>query len=155
MLHPPPISALSPPPPEALDPLHGQLVKFPSPTVTGATPADHSAQQQQEQQQEQQQHHYHQSVNPNRPTPQQQEHSIFSAKNCRPVDDDEDSAGPSSSHRTATLADIADLDIVLARLAERHFRDESVHELDTLATFIALVKNSANGRRPFIFHLMS
>ena len=151
MLHPSPISALSPPPPEALlDPQHGQPIKFPSPIVTGATPADHNVQQQQH-------HHHHQSINPNRRTPQQQQqdHSIYSAKNYRSIDDDEDSAGPSSSHRTATLADIADLDIVLARLAERHFRDESVHELDTLATFIALVKNSANGRRPFISHLMS
>lgn len=87
--------------------------------------------------------------------PQQHDHSIFSTKHYRPVDDDDDSAGPSSSHRTATLADIADLDIVLARLAERHFRDESVHELDTLATFLALVKNSANGKGPFISHLMS
>ena len=152
MLHPSPISALSPPPPEAfLDPQHGQPIKFPSPIVTGATPAEHNGQQQQQQQQ----HLHHQSINPNRPTPQQQDHSIFSAKNYRSVDDDEDSAGPSSSHRTATLADIADLDIVLARLAERHFRDESVHELDTLATFIALVKNSANGKRPFISDLMS
>jgi hypothetical protein len=147
MLHPSPISALSPPPPEALDPLHGQPIKFPSPTVTGATPADHRL----SQEQQQEHHHYHQSVNPNRPTPQQQDHSIFSAKNCRSVDDDEDSAGPSSSHRTATLADIADLDIVLARLAERHFRDESVHELDTLATFLALVKNSANGKASLHF----
>ncbi|KAF9651290.1 hypothetical protein BDM02DRAFT_3127045 [Thelephora ganbajun] len=140
ILHPSPISVLSPPPPEALlDPQHGQPMKFPSPTATGTTPANHSTQR----------HHHHQLINPNRPTPQQQDHSIFSAKHYRSVDDDEDSTGP-SSHRTATLADIADLDIVLARLAERHFRDESVHELDTLATFLALVKNSANGKYPFM-----
>lgn len=146
MLHPSPISALSPPPPEAiLDPQHGQPTKFPSPIVSGPTAADHSAQQQ------------HPLTNPNRPTPQQQfDPPIFSTKNpCRSVDDDGDSAGPSSSHRTATLADVADLDVVLARLAEQHFRDEPVHELETLATFIALVKNSANGGPPFIFNLMS
>jgi hypothetical protein len=94
------------------------------------------------------------NANPNRPTPQSQhDHSIFNPRHYRSADDDEDSAGP-SSHRTATLADIADLDIVLARLAERHFRDESAHELDTLATFLALVKNSANGKRRFISNLM-
>ena len=113
--------------------------------VTGATLADHSAQQQ----------HHHQLIGPSRPTSQQHDHSIFSVNHCHSLDDDEDPAGPSSSHRTATLADIADLDIVLARLAERHFRDESVHELDTLATFLALVKNSANGKRPFIPDLIS
>lgn len=138
VLYPSPISALGPPPPEALLDLQpGQPIKFPSPMVTGAIPADHNAQPQ-----------HHQLSNPNRPTLQQQDHSIFSVKNYRSVDDDEDSAGPSSSQRTATLADIADLDVVLARLAERHFRDESVHELDTLATFLALVKNSANGKHP-------
>ena len=143
MLHPSPISALSPPPPEALlDPQHSQPIKFPSPTTTVTAPADHNV-------------HHHRLVDPNRPMPQQQhDHSIFSTKHYRPADDDEDSAGPSSSHRTATLADIADLDIVLARIAERHFRDESVHELDTLATFLALVKNSANGKDPFISNLM-
>ena len=88
-------------------------------------------------------------MNPKRPTAQH-DHSIFSTRHCRSVDDEEDPAGLSSSHRTATLADIADLDIVLARIAERHFRDESVHELDTLATFLALVKNSANGESRFI-----
>ena len=98
---------------------------------------------------------HHQLMNPKRPTPQQQhDHSIFGITHCRSVDDDEDSAGISSSHRTATLADIADLDVVLARLAERHFRDESVHELDTLATFLALVKNSANGESRFISNLI-
>jgi len=135
---------LGPPPPEVLlDPQFGQPIKFPSPTVTGTTPVDNNTQQQR-----------HQLVNPNRRTPQQQQqqhdHSIFSTKNYRSVDDDEDFASPYSSQRTATLADIADLDIVLARLAERHFRDESVHELDTLATFLALVKNSANGKLSFI-----
>lgn len=80
---------------------------------------------------------------------------MYSVKHYRPADDDEDPAGLSSSHRTATLADIADLDIVLARIAERHFRDESVHELDTLATFLALAKNSANGKSPFISNLLS
>ena len=115
--------------------------------VTVAAMADNNTQQQ-----------HHQLVNPNRLTPQQQQqhdHSIFSTKNHRSVDDDEDLVGPSSSQRTATLADVADLDIVLARLAERHFRDGSVHELDTLATFLALVKNSANGKLSFIFSLMS
>jgi len=115
----------------------------------GAALADHSTQQQ---------YHHHQLINPNRPTPQQQQHhdhSMYSVKHYRPADDDEDPAGLSSSHRTATLADIADLDIVLARIAERHFRDESVHELDTLATFLALAKNSANGKSPFISNLLS
>ena len=144
MLHPSPISALSPPPPETLlDPQPGQPIKFHSPTTTVTTPADHNA--------------HHRVADPNRPTPQQQQHdhSIFSARHYRSVDDDEDSAGPPSSHRTATLADIADLDIVLARIAERHFRDESVHDLDTLATFHALVKNSAIGEARFISHLTS
>jgi hypothetical protein len=107
--------------------------------------ADHNAPQQHQQQQQQQ-------INPNRQTPQH-DNSIFTARHYRSVDDDDDLAG--SSHRTATLADIADLDLVLARLAERHFRDESVHELDTLATFLALVKNSANGKGRFIPNLMS
>jgi hypothetical protein len=142
MLHPSPISASSPPPPGALlDPQHAQPIKFPSPTAMGTTTADHNAPQQQ-----------HQQINPNRQTPQH-DNSIFTARHYRSVDDDDDLAG--SSHRTATLADIADLDLVLARLAERHFRDESVHELDTLATFLALVKNSANGKGRFISNLMS
>jgi len=110
--------------------------------VAATTPTDHNAQQQHH-------HHHHQLINPNRLTLQQHDHPAFSARHYRSVDDDEDSAGPSSSHRTTTLADVADLDIVLARLAERHFRDESVHELDTLATFLALVKNSANGESRF------
>ena len=101
-------------------------------------PADHAAQQ------------HHQQINPNvRPSPQQHDHSIFGITH-RSLDDDEDVTGPPSSHRTATLADITDLDVVLARVAERHFREGSVHELDTLATFLALVKNSANGKCPFI-----
>lgn len=112
--------------------------------ATGTTTADNNA--------PQQQHHQQQQINPNRPTPQH-DNSIFTARHYRSVDDDDDLAG--SSHRTATLADIADLDLVLARLAERHFRDESVHELDTLATFLALVKNSANGKGRFISNLMS
>jgi hypothetical protein len=128
---------LSPPPPEALlDPQSSQPIKFPSPTATVAVPTDHGGQQQ------------HQHINPNvRPSPQQHDHSIFSITR-RSLDEDEDIAGPSSSHRTVTLADISDMDIVLARLAERHFREGSVHELDTLATFLALVKNSANGKCP-------
>lgn len=139
MLHPSPISALSPPPPETLlDSQHGQPIKFPSPTATGPTPADHNA------------HHQLITGIPKRPTPlQQHDLAIFSTRHYRSVDDEEDPSG-SSPHRTATLADLADLDIVLARLAERHFRDESVHELDTLATFLALVKNAANGERRFI-----
>lgn len=142
ILHPSPISALSPPPPEALlDPQPSQPMKFPSPNATVTMPTDNGAQQ------------HHQLINSNvRQSPQQQHHdrSIFSTNNHCSVDDDEDITGPSSSHRTTTLADIADLDIVLARLAERHFREGSVHELDTLATFLSLVKNSANGKYPFI-----
>ena len=95
-------------------------------------------------------HSQHQLISPDvRPSPQQHGQSIFSVKDHRPLDDDEDIAGP-SSHRTTTLADVADLDIVLAGLAEQHFREGSVHELDTLATFLALAKNSVNGKCPML-----
>lgn len=138
-MHPSPISARSPPPPETLlGSQPSQPIRFPSPTATVAMLEDHDVQQ------------HHQIINPNvRPSPQQRQHdrSIFSVKHHCSLDDDEDAGGP-SFHRTVTLADIADLDIVLARLAERHFREGPVHELDTLATFLALVKNSANGKCP-------
>ncbi|KAF9785901.1 hypothetical protein BJ322DRAFT_1020077 [Thelephora terrestris] len=136
VLHPSPISAMSPPPPETLlGPQPGRPIRFPSPTATVAMLEDDDGQQ------------HHQITNTNvRPSPQQRQpdRSMFSVKHHCSPDDEDDVAGSSSFHRTVTLADIADLDIVLARLAERHFREGPVHEMDTLATFLALVKNSAN-----------
>lgn len=44
--------------------------------------------------------------------------------------------------RTAILADVNDIDLVLAKIAERHFRDEVVREVDTLASFMCTLKTN-------------
>ena len=44
-------------------------------------------------------------------------------------------------HRTPILADVAEIQAVLAVIAERHFVDHAVSEIDTLASF--MVKTSA------------
>lgn len=58
-------------------------------------------------------------------------------RSSRLVDDENGIFG-----RTAILADIGDIDHMLAKIAERHFRDEVIREVDTLASFMCTLKTN-------------